>query len=296
MKIPVYLYTNLSTVTLDLDNNNRIVQIMYQRDLTLQKGMKNKVQLQFKNSDQKLINVSTSSFVFVMFDADNQRNVIEKDVTILDTGSTATTYISKGLGEVVLTESDLDACDSVYYKFGVKALDSDGSYVTTYANTYYGISGTLEVKHDLYPTLQPSLEVSNATFLSNIYYNADVGFMQHEFYSGNLNAHPEFSSNVALHTVAVYMTNFRGRVLIEGTLENDPMSFGNYAVLSDKVYTQFTGIDYTNVNGVFSKIRIRYIPAKEPVTQSNDILATDLAVRTAVLAYTGTVDKALYRS
>lgn len=296
MKIPVYLYANLSTVTLDLDNNNRIVQIMYQRDLTLQKGMKNKIQLQFKNSDQKLINVSTSSFVFVLFDAESQRNVIEKDVTIIDTGSTATTYASKGLGEVVLTESDLDACDSVYYKFGVKALDADGSYVPTYANTYYGISGTLEVKHDLYPTLQPSLEVSNNTFLSNVHYNADIGAQQYEFYSGNLNAHPEFSSNVALHTVAVYMTAFRGRVLIEGTLENDPTSFGNYAVLSDKTYTQFTGIDYTNINGVFSKVRIRYIPAKHPVHNSNDILAVDTNVRADILAYTGTVDKALYRS
>jgi hypothetical protein len=265
---------------------------MYQRDLTLQKGVKNRVQLQFKNSDQKLLNVSTSSFVFVLFDTVNQRNIVEKDVTILDTGSTSTTYASKGLGEVVFSESDLDTCDSVYYKFGVKAMDTDGSYVPTYANTYYGISGTLEVKHDLYPTLIPSQEITKFS----TYYNADIVAQQYEYYSGNLSAHPEFKSNTALHTVAVYMKKFRGRVLIEGTLENDPSSFGNYATISDITYNSFTGIDYTNFTGIFSKVRVRYIPAKEPVYQSNDINASDLTARAAIRAYAGSVDKAYYRS
>lgn len=292
MKIPVYLYTNSFSVILDLDNNNRIVQIMYQRDLILQKGVKNKIQLQFKNSDQKLLDVSTSSFVFVLFDTVNQRNIIEKDVTIIDSGSTATSYVSKGLGEVVFNESDLDACESVYYKFGIKAMDADGSYVPTYANTYYGISGTLEVKHDLYPTFIPSQE----TIKFSTYYNADVGFQQYEYYTGNLNAYPEFNSNVALHTTAVYMSKFRGRVLIEGSLETSPSSFGHYATISDKSYTNFTGIDYTNFNGVFSKIRVRFIPAKEPVYQSNDVNASDATARVAIRAYAGSVDMVLYRS
>lgn len=258
---------------------------MYQRDLKLQKGIKNKIQIQFKNSDQKLLNVSTSSFVFVLFDNTNQRALIEKDITILDTGSTATVYASKGLGEVVLTESDMDACDSVNYTMGIKALDTDGSYVAAYANTYYGVGATVEVRHDLYPTMVPSQEVTSKIFLSNETFNHDQNAQWYEYYSGNLNAHPEFNSNSALHTVAVYMTRYKGRVLIEGTLENDPATFGNYAIISDKTYNGLTGIDYTNFNGIFSKVRIRYIPAKEPVYQVNNDTN-----------YAGTIDKALYRS
>lgn len=278
MKLPVYLYTNLFEVILDLDNNNRINQVMYQRDLKLQKGVKNKVQIQFKNSDQKFINVSTSSFVFVLFDTVNQRNLIEKNVTILDDG---TTRALRGLGEVVFTESDLQACESTYYKMGVKALDADGSYTPTFANTYYGVGATIEVRHDLYPTLIPSQE----TVKFSMYYNADQGAQRYEYYTGNLNAYPEFKGNVALHTAAVYMTRYKGRVLVEGTLENDPGSFGNYAIIKDTTYTGFTGIDYYNFNGVFSKIRIRYIPEKEPVSQQNNNTV-----------YAGTVDKVLYRS
>lgn len=281
MKLPVYLYPNLFEVILDLDDNNRINQVMYQRDLKLQKGLKNTVQLQFKNSDQKLIDIRSKQFVFVLFDTINQRNLIEKDVRILDTSTTATTALLKGLGEVVFTESELQSCESVYYKGVIKTLDEDGSYVPAYSNTYYDVAATIEVRHDVYPVLQPSQEVTD--FLR--YYNGDLSALHYEYYTGNLNAHPEFDSNAALHTAAVYMTRFKGRVVIEATLENTPMDFGNYAVISSKTYDGFTGIDYTNFNGIFSKIRIRYIPAKNPVNQQNDDVG-----------YAGTVDKVLYRS
>jgi hypothetical protein len=56
-KLPVYLYSNLIGLQLDLDNNTRIDRTMYQRELKIQKGLKNKVQIQFKNSDQKTIRI-----------------------------------------------------------------------------------------------------------------------------------------------------------------------------------------------------------------------------------------------
>ena len=278
MKLPVYLYPNLFEVILDMDNNNRINQVMYQRDLKLQKGIKNTIQLQFKNSDQKFLNVSNSNFVFVLFDTVNQRNLIEKSVTILDDGATRAL---RGLGEVTFTESDLQAFDSTFYKMGVKALDASGSYVPAYANTYYGVGATVEIRHDLYPTLVPSQEVVKFS----MYYNADQNAQRYEYYTGNLNAYPEFKSNAALHTAAVYMTRYKGRVIVEGTLEIDPGSFGHYAIIKDTTYNGFTGIDYYNFNGIFSNIRIRYIPAKEPVEQVNNNTE-----------YAGTIDKVLYRS
>lgn len=280
MKIPVYLYTNLFEVILDLDNNNRINRIMYQRNLTLQKGVKNKVQFQFKNSDQKLLRIFGKQFVLVLIDQTTQRQVMEKTVTILDDN---TTLALKGLGEVVFTESDLEQCIATYYTFAIKMQDTDGSYVATYANTYYNAGATVEVKNQIYPVLLPSQTVTDF----QMYYNTDSTSQQYEYYSGNLYAYPEFKSNTALHTVATYMTNFKGTVLVEGTLENSPMSFGSYAIINTKTYNHFSGIDYVNFNGVFSKVRVRFIPAKNPVTQNNG---------NGEIAYRGTVDKVLYRS
>jgi hypothetical protein len=278
MKLPFYLYPNIFPVIVDLDHNNRVIQVMYQRTLKLQKGVKNRLQLQIKNSDQKLLNVSSSTFVLSVYDTINQRNLLEKPVTILDDGSTLQL---KGLAQVDFTEGDMDLCDVGFYNVGLKVLDSDGSFTPAFVNTYYGAAGTLEVRHDLYPTVIASQEVTEF----QMYYNADAIAQQYEYYSGNLPADPQFNSNQALHTTAVYMTNYRGRVLVEATLENSPMSFGNYAVISDKTYEEFSGIDYTNFYGVFSNVRIRYIPAKNPVTDLNNDTE-----------YAGTVDKALYRS
>jgi hypothetical protein len=64
--LPVYLYPNTLDVILDLDPTVQGVnQVMYQRDLKIQKGIKNQVRIQFKNSDQKRIPISdTTNFVF----------------------------------------------------------------------------------------------------------------------------------------------------------------------------------------------------------------------------------------
>ena len=51
--LPVYLYNYKLDITLDLDTTVKGVnQVMYQRDLKIQKGIKNQVRVQFKNSDQ----------------------------------------------------------------------------------------------------------------------------------------------------------------------------------------------------------------------------------------------------
>ena len=76
--LPIYLYPNTLAVILDLDATTRGVnQVMYQRDLKIQKGIKNQVRVQFKNSDQKKVRIyNTQTFVFSMFDAINQRLIV----------------------------------------------------------------------------------------------------------------------------------------------------------------------------------------------------------------------------
>ena len=277
-KCPIYLYTNLFTVILDLDQNTRTYNIMYQRELKIQKGLQNTIQFQFKNSDQKLLPVSTSTFVFSMFDATNRRQLVEKSIQILDNGATTST---RGLGLLTLSESDTLDLDKGFYKFSIKKLNDIGTYDLAYSNTYYGISGTLELLEDVSPVLQPSTEVTSF----QPQYNYDLEAQRYEYYSGNLKAQPEYNSNSALHTMAFYLSKYKGQVVVEGTLENSPGSFSNYAILSTKSYTGYTGVDYVNFNGVFSNVRIRHIPSKNPITQQNNDTA-----------YAGTFDKLLYRS
>jgi hypothetical protein len=329
--LPIYLYANQFDIILDLDAGIQGVnRIMYQRDLNIQKGIKNRVRIQFKNSDQKKLAVSnTATYIFSMFDSVNRRLLIEKPLTVLDDsrtlftaatqadigtllnfsdtsmltiGQTVTGYgiaantaivdittttvtlnrstISpvsssteltictpglKGIGELILTESDTLDLDISEYQFSVKYRDPvDGSYLPTYANTYYTVAGNLKVLQDIYPVLQPSQEI--VSFKPS--FNASSNLYEHK--SGNVYAYPEFNSNTGLHTVAMYMTQYRGTVYIQGTLDNSPASFGRYATLATRTYNGYSGVDYVNFNGVFSFIRIIYVPAVAPAESTNN--------------------------
>jgi hypothetical protein len=276
--LPVYLYPNSLDVILDLDPDVRGVnQVMYQRELKIQKGIKNQIRLQFKNSDQKPIPISsTSTFVFNMFDSNTQRSVLQKNLSILDNGTTST----RGLALLTLNESDTIDIPSVSYNYSITYQDPrDGTYLPTYTNTYYGMSGVLYVTEEVYPKLQPSQEI--VSFLKS--YNGRTMLYEHK--SGNVYAYPEYNSNVALHTMALYMTAFRGTVYIQGTLYNSPESSGRYATLATRLYNGFTGVDYINFNGIFSYMRVMYVPASAPVGQGNDDIS-----------YYGSFDKVLYRS
>lgn len=274
--LPVYLYANKLDITLDLDATVRGVnQVMYQRDLKIQKGIKNQIRVQFKNSDQKRVSISnTQTFVFSMFDVINQRLIIEKELEVLEE-----TTSTKGLALLTLTESDTLDLDRTSYQYSVKLRDTDGTYTPAYANTYYGMAGTLHLSNDIYPVLQDSTVVDSF----NITYNDDIQLYEHK--SGNIYASPEYNGNTALHTLAMYMTDYKGTVYIQGTLDNSPGSSGNYSTIATRTYNGFTGVDPVNFNGVYTYIRIIHVPATAPAESNNDNPS-----------FFGSFDKALYRS
>jgi hypothetical protein len=249
---------------------------MYQRDLKIQKGIKNKVRVQFKNSDQKSVRVhNTQTFVFSMFDAVNQRLLLNKELEILDEGTTST----RGLAQLTLNESDTLDLDRTDYQYNVRMIDSDGSFLPAYANTYYGMAGTLHLTNEVYPVLKDSVEIS--TF--NITFNDEIQKYEHK--SGNIYANPEYNGNSGLHTLALYLTGYKGTVYIEGTLDNTPDSSGNYSTIMTKIYNGTTDIDAVSFNGVYTYIRLIHVPATAPGESNNDNPN-----------FFGSFDKALYRS
>lgn len=275
--LPVYLYQNNLDILLDLDPTVQGVnRVMYQRDLKIQKGLKNNVRIQFKNSDQKRISISnTQTFVFSMFDAIDQRLLFEKELEVLDIGTTST----RGLALLTFNESDTLDLPKSSYTYSVKVLDN-GSYTPAYSNPYYGVNGTLHLLDDVFPVLQPSVAVQEFQLSYN-----DITSL-YEYKSRAIYANPEYNSNSGLHTFAFYMTNFKGTVVVKASLNNNPDDLAYYAAVATRQFNQYTGVDYINLTGVYSYVQVWVIPEKGPTDLNNKDNQE----------YRGTFDKFLYRS
>ena len=121
---------------------------VYDRRLTLHRGVNNPITFTFKNEDQKAQDITSKTYEFNIVDTESQKSVLTKTLTVLDDGSTVST---KGDASCTVTEGDLLQLDAKFYNFAVREVKSDGSREVTYADTGYAAAGTVELLDGAYP-------------------------------------------------------------------------------------------------------------------------------------------------
>ena len=239
---------------------------VYDRRLTLHRGVSNPITFTFKNEDQKAQDITSKTYEFNLIDSESKKAVITKTLTILDDGSTVST---KGDASCTITEGDLLPLDAKFYNFSVREVKSDNSREITYADTGYAAAGTVEILDGAYPEFVPSTNVS--TFTSG----GPLAFV-----SGNIDARPGINNNKALHTIAVYTQNFSGTLRVQATMSASPSDSDFFDVTMDgeasasNSFTDSTTVTNFNFTGVYHSVRFAW---------GND---TD---------NTGLIDKILYR-
>jgi hypothetical protein len=123
---------------------------VYDRRLTLHRGVSNPISFTFKNEDQKAQDITSKTYELNVVDTESKMSVITKTLTTLDDGSTVST---KGDASCTITEGDLLPLDAKFYNFAVREVKSDGSREVTYADTGYAAAGTIEVLDSAYPRI-----------------------------------------------------------------------------------------------------------------------------------------------
>ena len=84
---------------------------VYDRRLTLHRGVSNPITFTFKNEDQKAQNITSKTYEFNLIDSESKKAVITKTLTILDDGSTVSTT---GDASCTITEGDLLPLDAKF--------------------------------------------------------------------------------------------------------------------------------------------------------------------------------------
>ena len=235
---------------------------VYDRRLTLHRGVSNPLTFTFKNEDQKAQDITSKTYEFNMIDSESKKSVITKTLTVLDDGSTVST---RGDASCTITEGDLLPLDAKFYNFSVREVKSDGSREVTYADTGYTAAGTVEILDSSYPEFVASTEVSSFT--------ASGGLRSLANTSSAIDARPGINNNKALHTIAVYPKNFSGTLRVQGTMASSPGNTDYFEVTS-ATYSNASTPSTLNFTGVYQNVRF---------TWGNDS------------GNTGLIDKILYR-
>jgi len=224
---------------------------VYDRRLTLHRGVNNPITFTFKNEDQKAQDITSKTYEFNMIDSETKKAVLTKTLTILDDGSTVST---KGDASCTITEGDLLPLDAKFYNFAVREVKSDGSREVTYSDTGYAAAGTIELLDSAYPEFVPSTEVSSFT--------ATGGPLTKT--SGSINARPGINNNKALHTIAVYTKNFSGSLRVQGTMSSTPGNNDWFDITMDdaasptNTFLSSTAVTNYNFTGVFHNVRFSW--------------------------------------
>tara|TARA_B100000427_G_scaffold247942_1_gene211032 strand:+ start:207 stop:1022 length:816 start_codon:yes stop_codon:yes gene_type:complete len=244
---------------------------VYDRRLTLHRGVSNPVTFTFKNEDQKAQDITSKTYEFNVIDTESSKAVITKTLTILDDGSTVST---KGDASTTITEGDLLPLEAKFYNYSVREVKSDGSREVTYADTGYAASGTIEVLDGAYPQFTPSTSITGFTA------TADAKSLGNT--SSTVDGKPGINNNKALHTIAVYTRgSFTGTLKVQGTMATSPTTANEFFDITmdgessaTNTFSSSTGITSFNFTGVYQNVRF---------TWDNDP------------DNTGIVDKILYR-
>jgi hypothetical protein len=242
--LPRYLVNNTTTVIADMAGFITEYRPVYSKQLQVYKGIDNVLEFRLLNADQKPVDITSYTPKFVAFD-ENNTMVLEKDGTVLDDGST----IARGKFSITISENELLNVKQQYLKYNVYMQETAGDKVLTYSHANFDNDATIYVNARTFPGPQVSYSITQ-------FEQEAVGVST--WYSETVDAQPGINGNEALHTAAVYATNYAGDVVVQATLDNQVTESTQWADIATVFFNGSEIIPQpVNFNGVFSFLRFK---------------------------------------
>ncbi len=217
---------------------------VYDRRLTIHRGVNNPLTFTFKNEDQKAQDITSKTYEFNMIDTESKKAVITKTLTVLDDGSTVST---KGDASCTITEGDLLPLHAKFYNFAVREVKSDGSREVTYADTGYASAGSIEILDGAYPEFVASTEISSFTGIGGPLSKT----------SSAIDGRPGINNNDALHTIAIYPQSFSGKLIVQGTMASSPQD-ADFFKITETTLSSASTPSTLNFTGVYHSVRFSW--------------------------------------
>ena len=230
-----YLYAQKHTAVITDTGVSNIMSMFYTPNVKVYRGIDNYIRIEFKNRDQKRVNMTDHTASIVILDKENGVAYVERALTPIDP--------RKGLFEASVTESDLLNLDSKFYNYALKVTDGEDRTAPAYADDNYGANGVLEVTDGVYPTFVAST--------TEDFGSGDTG--------STISIEPYVNRNTAQHTAQVYFSSaFTGTLEIQGSINpSNSIQNADFTTIATETYTAQSDNAYVNFTGVYSAVRFK---------------------------------------
>lgn len=239
----VYLFTPRQIVVFFSGNSPRRYQLVYAKNLKLNKGVDNKLQFQFLNQEQKPVDITGLEISFRLINYNGTEILLRKSLT--------PTLALNGLSELIVTSSEIENIDTqmCYYSLEIASAGYD---LPVFVNSEAGARGVIDVVDSVLPNFVPAAEI---TIPSHPTPNAST----ETYYSSVL-----YTNDNPILTIQPYLDNYSGNVQIQGSTLPDSEW---YNIDNVHTYLNSTESDGYIVNGYHPYVRLQFVSTQGNVTK-----------------------------
>jgi hypothetical protein len=239
----VYIYTPRQTVVVYSGNSSRRYQLVYAKNLRLNKGVDNKIQFQFLNQEQKAFDITDKEITFRLINQTGTTVLLQKAIT--------NTLALNGLCELVATSADLEDIDTQYCSYSLEFTDA-GLTLPVFVNSEASARGVIQVVDSVLPAHMPSFEVAIPTHPQA---NATVV----TYFSSVMN-----TADSPVLTIQPFMSEFSGSLQVQGSTTGTTEW---YNIGNAYTYLTATQTDGYTITGFHPFVRIKILSTEGDITQ-----------------------------
>ena len=179
-------------------------------------------------------------------------------VVPLGTSITFRTRTKKGVFTISVAENDLLDIKQQYLSYNIFLVDSTNTKTLTYTNAHFDANGIIYVSDKAFPGPSTTYSVSAFDKFGETWFTEAV------------DAQPSINGNSALHTAAIYSSDYSGEITIQGTLENQITQNTFWSNVDTVTIANATQPVPVNFNGVYNYIR--FVADTDPTSKISQIL------------------------
>lgn len=239
----VYLFTPRQIVVLFSGNSPRRYQLVYAKNLRLNKGVDNVIQFQFLNQEQKPVDITGLEISFRLINYDGTEVLLRKAV--------GPTLALNGLCELFVSSSEIEDVDTQKGYYSLEINDSGNNY-PVFVNSEAFARGVMEVVDSVLPNFIPATEV---TIPSHLTPNNST----ETYYSSTL-----YTSDNSILSIQPFLDNYSGNVQIQGSTTPDTEW---YDIGNAYTYLSSTQTDGYSVIGFHPYIRLKFVSTQGNITK-----------------------------